>query len=80
MTLIDTVAGVRVSRRNNMKLVSAAVHRNSLFSREGISERLFTLSFSGLVYPQIWEDPRVDLEALALAPGHRIVTDRKSVV
>ena len=74
MTLIDTVAGVRVSRRNNMKLVSAAVHRNALFSREGISERLFTLSFSGLVYPQIWEDPRVDLEALTLAPGHRMVT------
>jgi S-adenosylmethionine-diacylglycerol 3-amino-3-carboxypropyl transferase len=37
-------------------------------------ERLFTLAFSGLVYPQIWEDPEVDMAALELAPGKRIVT------
>ena len=30
--------------------------------------------FSGLVYPQIWEDPQVDMEAMELAEGHRIVT------
>jgi S-adenosylmethionine-diacylglycerol 3-amino-3-carboxypropyl transferase len=35
---------------------------------------VFTLLFSGLVYPQIWEDPNVDMEAMQLAEGHRIVT------
>ena len=36
----------------------------SAVTRQGLQERLFTLAFSGLVYPQIWEDPVVDLEAL----------------
>ncbi|MBH0239965.1 DUF3419 family protein [Methylobrevis albus] len=51
-----------------------AVHASPLASRTGMLERLFTLAFSGLVYPQIWEDPAVDMEALDLAPGKRIVT------
>ncbi|TIX29361.1 MAG: DUF3419 family protein, partial [Mesorhizobium sp.] len=38
------------------------------------SERLFAFLFSGLVYPQIWEDPDVDMEAMQLGAGHRIVT------
>jgi S-adenosylmethionine-diacylglycerol 3-amino-3-carboxypropyl transferase len=37
-------------------------------------ERLFTLMFKGFVYNQIWEDPDVDLEALALEPHHRLIT------
>ncbi|WP_115775733.1 DUF3419 family protein, partial [Escherichia marmotae] len=28
----------------------------------------------GLVYPQIWEDPEIDMEAMELGEGHRIVT------
>ena len=51
-----------------------AVYRNRALSKAGVSERLFTLLFSGLVYPQIWEDPEIDIEAMALAEGHRIVT------
>jgi S-adenosylmethionine-diacylglycerol 3-amino-3-carboxypropyl transferase len=35
-------------------------------SREGLLERLFERLFRGLVYTQIWEDPEIDLEALAL--------------
>src|SRR5262249_49009505 len=50
-----------------------AVHRHKPISKHGIQERLFTLAFSGLVYPQIWEDPVVDLEALKLAPGEHLV-------
>ncbi len=73
MTTVEAADGIRVSRRGNMKLVSAAVHRHTPFSRAGISERLFTLSFSGLVYPQIWEDPRVDIEAMGLAPKQHVV-------
>jgi S-adenosylmethionine-diacylglycerol 3-amino-3-carboxypropyl transferase len=36
-------------------------------------ERLFTALFQGMVYPQIWEDPVVDMEALAIRPGDHIV-------
>jgi S-adenosylmethionine-diacylglycerol 3-amino-3-carboxypropyl transferase len=32
------------------------------------------MAFSNLVYPQIWEDPEIDLEALALTPESRIIT------
>jgi S-adenosylmethionine-diacylglycerol 3-amino-3-carboxypropyl transferase len=49
-----------------------AVHRHRAVSRKGIQERLFTFAFSGLVYPQIWEDPLVDLEALDLKPGEKV--------
>jgi S-adenosylmethionine-diacylglycerol 3-amino-3-carboxypropyl transferase len=56
------------------RLLRKAVHRSSPISREGVLERLFTLAFRGLVYPQIWEDPIVDLEALAVEPHHHIVT------
>jgi S-adenosylmethionine-diacylglycerol 3-amino-3-carboxypropyl transferase len=54
--------------------VRAAVHRHKRFSKEGILERAFTFAFRGLVYPQIWEDPEIDLEAMQVAPGARIVT------
>ena len=39
----------------------------------GMRERLFTALFQGMVYPQIWEDPVVDMEALAIQPGDHIV-------
>lgn len=59
--------------RNNPKLKNALLQHKT-FSLAGLSERLFGLLFSGLVYPQIWEDPIVDMEAMQLRPGHRIVT------
>ncbi|WP_139976260.1 DUF3419 family protein [Ochrobactrum sp. CGA5] len=55
-------------------ILKRAVTQNSAFSRAGFSERLFAWLFKGLVYPQIWEDPEVDMAALAIEPGHRIVT------
>ena len=51
-----------------------AVYQNSLFSRKGLSERLFSLWFNGFVYNQIWEDPRVDRAALQLQADSRILT------
>ena len=36
-------------------------------------ERMFTLAFSKLVYPQIWEDPVVDMQALDIGPGHQVI-------
>lgn len=73
MTAIGSAEPLDISRRRSRQLVSAAVHRHGALSANGISERLFSLVFSGLVYPQIWEDPAVDMEAMALAPGHHIV-------
>jgi S-adenosylmethionine-diacylglycerol 3-amino-3-carboxypropyl transferase len=54
-------------------LLKRAVHRNGLLSRDGMLEHLFTWAFKGLVYPQIWEDPEIDIEALAIDPGCHIV-------
>ena len=62
------------SPQASARLLGEAVHRSSAFSLAGLHERAFTFAFRGLVYPQIWEDPRVDLEALELTPRSRIVT------
>jgi S-adenosylmethionine-diacylglycerol 3-amino-3-carboxypropyl transferase len=53
--------------------LKAAVHRAKPLSRAGVLERMFTLAFSKLVYPQIWEDPVVDMKALEIGPGHEVV-------
>jgi S-adenosylmethionine-diacylglycerol 3-amino-3-carboxypropyl transferase len=37
-------------------------------------QTLFSVWFDALVYNQIWEDPRVDLQALELDPASRILT------
>jgi S-adenosylmethionine-diacylglycerol 3-amino-3-carboxypropyl transferase len=66
----DIAAGLAATKRN----LQQAVHRNRALSRAGLAERLFTLAFRGLVYPQIWEDPLIDMEALAIGEGDRVVT------
>ena len=55
-------------------LLEKAAHQKPATTRRGALERLFTLMFQGFVYNQIWEDPDVDLEALALKPHHRLLT------
>jgi S-adenosylmethionine-diacylglycerol 3-amino-3-carboxypropyl transferase len=57
----------------NRKIKDALIQHKAL-SKAGLSERLFGLLFSGLVYPQIWEDPDVDMQAMEIRPHHRIVT------
>src|SRR5690606_20723719 len=56
------------------RLIRAAVASRKAFSMDGVAERAFALVFSGLVYPQIWEDPEVDMAAMEIAPGSRVVT------
>ncbi|TKD50360.1 DUF3419 family protein [Sphingomonas baiyangensis] len=56
------------------RAVCAAVHRHEHLSKQGVLERAFTFAFRGLVYAQIWEDPEVDLEALAITPDCHVVT------
>src|SRR5687767_5920376 len=46
--------------------LKAAVGCRSVLSRAGLLEHLFAWLFRGLVYPQIWEDPEIDLEALGI--------------
>ncbi len=62
------------ARSMNINMIGGAVRQNKLLSVEGLRERTFALAFSNLVYPQIWEDPLVDLEALALNGESRIIT------
>lgn len=54
--------------------VRGAVHRHEHLSKEGLLERAFTFAFRGLVYAQIWEDPEIDMEALAITPDCHVVT------
>ena len=64
---------VRAARRATEEGLRTAVHRSKPLSRAGVLERLFTVAFRGLVYPQIWEDPVVDLEALELGRKDRVI-------
>ena len=62
-----------VNNQGGRALLAQAVHRSAALSRDGILEHLFTWAFKGLVYPQIWEDPQIDLEALAITPDSHVV-------
>ena len=62
-----------IARRATIAGLKAAVHRSKPLSRAGMLERLFTLAFKRLVYPQIWEDPVVDMKALDIGPGHQVI-------
>lgn len=68
-----TPSGDQISQEKN-RLLPDAVHDHKAASKRGILERLFTLAFRSFVYPQIWEDPEVDLQALNITPGTRIMT------
>ena len=67
------IPALHAPRRRSAEKLRDAVHRSGQWSRAGLLERLFTLLFSGLVYPQIWEDPVVDLAALELGPDKRVI-------
>src|SRR5690606_35491056 len=70
---MDHAAGA-AGRDRARKRLQGAVRRSPLLSRRGFSERLFAHLFNSLVYPQIWEDPEVDMAALDIGLGHRVVT------
>jgi S-adenosylmethionine-diacylglycerol 3-amino-3-carboxypropyl transferase len=62
------------AHHTNTHRLRKAVHHNRLASKRGLLERMFTLWFRGFVYNQIWEDPRVDAEALRLGPDSSLLT------
>jgi S-adenosylmethionine-diacylglycerol 3-amino-3-carboxypropyl transferase len=55
-------------------LLLDAVQNKPTTSRQGILQKLFAVYFDGLVYNQIWEDPRVDLQALKLDGESRVLS------
>ena len=57
-----------------MKTVQAAVRNKSISSKQGFLQTLFAVWFDAFVYNQIWEDPRVDLQALQLDENSRVLT------
>lgn len=67
-------ASTRTLSRTSSELLSEAVHQHAGTSLTGLLERSFSAAFRSMVYPQIWEDPRVDLEALEIGPESRIIT------
>ena len=58
---------------DNTARLRKAVHHHKLATKRGMLERMFTLWFKGFVYNQIWEDPRVDAEALRLGPDSSLL-------
>lgn len=58
----------------NSKTVLEAVQNEKAVSRQGILQKLFAVWFDAFVYNQIWEDPRVDRQALELKGDSRILT------
>ena len=52
----------------------SAVRNEKLNSKQGVLQNLFAVWFDAFVYNQIWEDPRVDIEALRIDGESRILT------
>ncbi len=75
MARLDEFSGLKEMRPYMANLLlERAAHTRPASTGRGTLERLFTLMFKGFVYNQIWEDPDVDLAALALEPHHRLIT------
>ncbi|MGF1658566.1 MAG: DUF3419 family protein [Rubrimonas sp.] len=71
----ETIGGrAAAPQAETARNVAQAQQRSAALSKAGLLERLFTRAFSGLVYPQIWEDPALDMEGLQLGPGKRVMT------
>jgi S-adenosylmethionine-diacylglycerol 3-amino-3-carboxypropyl transferase len=57
-----------------MATLRASVQTERISSKQGILQTLFAVWFDAFVYNQIWEDSRVDIEALDLRGDSRILT------
>ncbi len=56
------------------QLVLDAVKQKDASKKQGVLQKLFAVWFDAFVYNQIWEDPRVDLQALKLDENSRVLT------
>ncbi len=55
------------------QIIKDAVVRTDASAKDKLLDKAFALAFNGLVYAQIWEDPVVDMEGLAIEPDSRIM-------
>lgn len=56
------------------RFIDEAVVRDEAGLKDKLLDRAFALAFRGLVYAQIWEDPVVDMDGLAIGPGMRVMS------
>lgn len=55
------------------RIIENAVVRKDAGLGDRLLDKAFALAFRGLVYAQIWEDPVVDMEGLAIQPDSRVM-------
>ncbi len=55
-------------------LLRDAVAQRGVSKKQSVLQKLFAVWFDAFVYNQIWEDPRVDLQALRLDADARVLT------
>lgn len=55
------------------RIIEDAVIRKDAKVTEKLLDKAFALAFKGLVYAQIWEDPVVDMEGLAITSESRVM-------
>ncbi len=55
-----------MSSNDSEQLVLKAVRQKEVSKKQSVLQKLFAVWFDAFVYNQIWEDPRVDLQALEL--------------
>ncbi len=63
-----------MSTATTIEWVEDAVRHHPLHTPAGFWQGVFARWFSSFVYNQIWEDPRVDVEALQLGSDSRVLT------
>lgn len=59
---------------NKSQSVLEAVKQKEVSKKQSVLQKLFAVWFDAFVYNQIWEDPRVDLQALKLDENSRVIT------
>ncbi len=74
MAADSTISTRDINNEKKKLLEEAVVHDFKPTSKRGFLERLFAFAFRSFVYPQIWEDPEVDLPALKIDENSRIMT------
>ncbi len=63
-----------MNRTKTDRLVLKAVKNEKSPAKQKILQKLFAVWFDAFVYNQIWEDPHVDLKALAIDKNSRVLT------
>lgn len=60
--------------KSEQQTLSEAVKQSGVSKKRSVLQKLFAVWFDAFIYNQIWEDPRVDIRALALDADSRVLT------